>query len=70
MLFERYIQIDNKTILVGQNNSGTWLCKELPCKTIDEIDESIPKINEILNRYNICEKREGVKQPGVRGLKQ
>ena len=68
-MFERYITVDNKTIIVGQNNSGTWLCKELPCRSVAELDDFIPKVNEILNRYNIQERHEVVKTGGVRGVK-
>lgn len=54
----KYINVNEKQIILGQNNSGIWYCKELPCKNLDEVKDNINKINEALNEANIKEEEE------------
>lgn len=65
-MFEKYILLNDKKIVFGQNNSGIWYCKELPADTLDEMDVLINKANVILNKYNIKEKNNKVKDVEIK----
>jgi hypothetical protein len=51
-MLDKYIKINDKQIIAGQNSSGIWYCKELPANTTSELDNSINIVNSILNKYN------------------
>ena len=51
-MLDRYIKINDKQIIAGQNSSGIWYCKELPANTVLELKHLINEINIILNIYN------------------
>lgn len=48
----KYIQIKDQTIIVGQNAAGNWYCKELPCESINQLKYMIQEVNKILNEAN------------------
>jgi len=52
MVLDRYINMSDKKIIVGQTSSGVWYCKELPADTTAELKILIGEINNILNEYN------------------
>jgi len=56
-MFEKYIMIRDAKVLFGQNNQGTWYCKELPADNLKEMDTLINDANTILNKYNKKEER-------------
>jgi hypothetical protein len=51
-MLDKYIKINDKQIIAGQNSSGIWYCKELPANTTTELDGLINIVNSILNKYN------------------
>ncbi len=51
-MLDKYIKINDKQIIAGQNSSGIWYCKELPANNTSELDQLINIINSILNKYN------------------
>ena len=51
-MLDKYIKINDKQIIAGQNSSGVWYCKELPANTTSELDQLISIVNSILNKYN------------------
>lgn len=59
-MFEKYIVINETNIIVGQSSNGFWYCKELPSKTIDELEFKIGKVNKILNDYNVNNKNDDI----------
>lgn len=61
-MLDKYIKIEEKTIEVGQNSRGLWYCKNLPAKSTVELDILIGKVNEILNKYNIENEKDGDKK--------
>lgn len=51
-MLNKYIFVNNEPIVVSQNTSGTWLCKELSANDTDELEKKIGKVIEVLNKYN------------------
>lgn len=52
MVFDKYIKINEKKIVVGQTSSGVWYCKEAVVETTSELKVLLGDINTILNEYN------------------
>ena len=70
-MLDKYIQIRERQIICGQNASGVWYCKELPCDNTCELDKKISEINKILNKYNKPNTEKKIKKeikPMVKGL--
>lgn len=52
-MLDKYIKIGERTtIVVGQNNSGVWYCKELPAKDVVELGVLMSAISKLLNEHN------------------
>ena len=51
-IFEKCNMINISNIIAGQNNTGIWLCKELPARNTQELDFLMGIVNGILNKYN------------------
>ena len=57
-MLDKFINIKDKMIVCGQNNSGVWYCKEVAADTTQELKVLIGEINVILNEYNSKTKKE------------
>lgn len=51
-MLDKYIKVNEKKILAGQNSSGMWLCKELAADNTKELKTLILDVNKILNEVN------------------
>jgi len=54
----KIINMNDPRFTWGQKADGTWYCKEFKSETIQEADENIDEINQVLNKYNIKEKKD------------
>jgi len=59
----KYIKINERQIICGQNSNGIWYCKELPCDQIDQLDSLIGEVNKVMNKYNNGGKEKEVNSP-------
>lgn len=73
-MLDKYIVIEEKDIVVGQNASGIWYCKELKAKTIEEAGNMMIDMNRKLNSANqgkkIVKSKKEEKNQQVRGIKE
>lgn len=51
-MLDKFINIRDKLIICGQNNSGMWYCKEVSADTTQELKIIINDINNLLNEFN------------------
>lgn len=65
-MFNKYIKVNEKKIIVGQTSSGVWYCKEAVVETTQELKVLIGDINVILNECNIKPKDAEEKQPNTK----
>jgi len=60
-MLDKFINIKDKKITVGQTSSGYWYCKEADAENTQELKNLIGDINAILNEYNNKAKEKGKK---------
>jgi len=58
-MLDKFINIKDKKITVGQTSSGFWYCKEADVDNTSELKVLIGEINVILNEYNIKKEKKG-----------
>jgi len=60
-MLDKYINLKDKKITVGQTSQGYWYCKEADVDSISELRSLIGEVNGILNEYNSKKEEKGKK---------
>lgn len=62
MVLDKYIKINDRQIISGQDKDKLWFCKEFPADTTKEVKDIITELNKIYNEANkemTSKKKEG-----------
>lgn len=51
-MLDKYIKINDRLIICGQDKDKLWYCKEFPAETIDEVKNTIKELNKVFNEAN------------------
>lgn len=52
MVLDKYVTINERQIISGQDKDKLWFCKEFPAETTKEVKEIITELNRIYNEAN------------------
>ena len=51
-MLDKYIKINDKLIISGQDKDKLWFCKEFPSDNTKDVDKTIKELNKIYNEAN------------------